>query len=196
VADDNDESNIPEVIRLEDSSFLDGNFIRSEIHVAPGSGQENYGSAIRVEGGSGISGGYIDIRGSYGMPLPPEKVAREPTQIAVTREEREEIRRELVELARQINGLLRGNYPLSMHEASKRSGLGQDWPSVRVWRRSHDQALAKIYNEEILPNIIDVYRRARLRGFFDAELEKFYDVPVLAVAQDVLRFIRRTIARP
>ena len=196
MADDNDESNIPEVIKLEDSSFLDGNFIRSEIHVAPGASRGNYGSAIRAKGGSGISGSYIDIRVSYGMPLPPEKVAPEPTQIAVTREEREEIRRELVELVKQINGLFRGNYPLSMHEASKRSGLGQDWPAVREWRTSHDQALSKIYNEEILPNIIDVYRRARLRGFFDAELDKIYDVPLLAVVRDVLRFIRRTITRP
>ena len=52
--DTNEDPDIPEVIRLEDDSFPSaGNFVRSDIHVAPGSGKKNYGHVIRAEGGSG-----------------------------------------------------------------------------------------------------------------------------------------------
>ncbi len=194
--DANEDPDIPDVIRLEDDSFLAGNFIRSDIHVAPGSGKKNYGHVIRAEGGSGISASYIDIRMSYGMPLPPEPVPEEPAQVSTTKSEKEEIRREFIKLAQQIDGLLKDNYPLSMHEASEQSGLGGDWNAVREWRRNHDQALGERYNREILPQVIDTYEQARVRGFFEAELEKIYDAPVIVVVQQLPELLRRAAAKP
>jgi hypothetical protein len=194
--DTNEGPDVPEVIRLEDDSFLTGNFIRSDVHVAPGSGKENYGHVIRAKDGSGISGGYIDIRVSYGMPLPPEPVPEEPAQIPTTKPEKEEIRRELIKLAQQIDGLLEGNYPLSMHEASERSGLGENWNLVREWRRNHDQTLEERYNREILPQVIGTYERARVKGFFEAELEKIYNAPVIVVAQELPKLLRQAAAKP
>lgn len=193
--DTSEEPDVPEVIRLEDDSFLTGNFIRSDVHVAPGSGTKNYGNAIRVTGGSGISGGCIRIRGSYGMPLPPEPVPEEPAQIPTARPEKEEIRRELIELAEQIDELLK-DYPLSMHEASARSGFGNNWNAVREWRKNYDQALGERYNREILPQVIGAYGRARVRGFFEEELERIYNVPVIVMVQNLPELLRRVAAKP
>ena len=130
------------------------------------------------------------------MPLPPEPVPEEPAQVSTTKSEKEEIRREFIKLAQQIDGLLKDNYPLSMHEASERSGLGEDWNAVREWRRNHDQALGDKYNREILPQVIGTYEQARVRGFFEAELEKIYDAPVIVVVQKLPELLRRAAAKP
>ena len=196
MSDTNQEPDVPEVIRLEDDSFITGNFIRSDIHVAPGSGKENYGHVILIKDSSGISGSHIDISMSYGMPLPQEPAPQEPAQISSTKAEREKIKQELINLAQQIDGLLKGNYPLYWHEASERSGLGDDRNAVLEWRRKYDQALEERYSREILPQVINVYERARVKGFFEVELEKSYNVPLLVDAQKLPELLRRAAAKP
>jgi hypothetical protein len=192
-----DKSDSPEVFKLNDESILAGNDIRSEIHIAPGSSTVHYPGIIVTGGKSFVANNDIKIRVSYGMPLPPEVVPAEPDQISITESEKNEIRQELIKLAQQIDEiLLGGEWWLPMHEASKRSGLGDDWSAVREWRENYHRAIETRYIEEVRPQVIDTYKQARVRGFFDPELEEYYEGHILVVAEKLPNLLRRAASRP
>lgn len=181
----------PEVISLHNDSTLENNSIRTELHIAPGFNMTSAGKLIRLTGRSSISASHIDMRLSYGMPLPSEPILSAPAQVPATEFEKDDIRQLLRELAQRMDALLHGNYPLTPREASRRSGLGDDWKAVFAWRTQYDESLRVKYCTEILPQLIDTYERARVRGFFDVDLEKVYDAEVLAMAERIPALLRR-----
>jgi hypothetical protein len=186
-----------EVFRLNDESFLADNDIRSEIHIASGSGTVHYPSIVVMGGKSFAAQNHMKIRVSYGAPLPPEVPPAEPDQIPTMICEKNEARRELIKLAQRIDELLLGGeWWLPIHEASKRSGLGDDWRAVREWRENYNQAIRARYNKEIRPQVIDTYERARVRGFFDPELEEYYEGHILVVAEKLPDLLRRAASKP
>jgi hypothetical protein len=192
-----DESDPLEVFRLNDESTLADNDIRSEIHIAPGSSTVHYPGIVVMDGKSFAAQNHIKLRVSYGMPLPPEMPPAEPDQISTMESEKNEIRQELIKLAKLIDELLLGGeWWLPMHEASKRSGLGDDWRAVREWRENYHQAIRARYNKKIRPQVIDAYERARVRGFFDPELEEYYEDHILVMAEKLPGLLRRAANKP
>jgi hypothetical protein len=197
MSDTDDESDPLEVFRLNNESILEGNDIRSEIHIAPGSGTVHYPRVIVTDGQSSVTDSHIKLRISYGMSLPPEVLPAEPDQISITESEKNEIRQELTKLAQQIDEiLLGGEWWLPMHVASERSGLGDDWRAVREWRENYHRAIEARYIKEIRPQVIDTYKRARVRGFFDPELEEYYEGYILVVAEKLPNLLRRAASKP
>jgi hypothetical protein len=193
----NDEPDPLEVFRLNDESTLEDNDIRSEIHIAPGSSTAHYPGIVVLNGNSFAAQNHMKIRASYGMLLPPEMPPAEPDQISTMESEKNEIRQELIKLAQRIDELLLGGeWWLPMHEASKRSGLGDDWRAVREWRENYHQTIRVRYNKEIRPQVIDTYERARVRGFFDPELEEYYEGHILVVAEKLPDLLRRAASNP
>lgn len=191
-ANDN-EPDPPEVIRLNDESALVDNEIRVEVYGAPGDGG-NYPPIIDVRDQSGLFSNEMDIRVAYGMPLPPKAVPEKPTQVATTESERAGIRRELIGIAQQIEELLR-DYPLSPPPvAAAYFGIEvkyNDWSPVLERRRQWDEELAAMYVRDVRPGVISTYERARVRGFFDPELEEKYSSSLLAVAEQLPPMLRR-----
>lgn len=197
MSETHDESNSAEIFSLNDESALTGNDISSEIHIAPGNSLVHYPRLIVTEGKSFIANSHIRIRASYGMSLPPQVTPTEPDQISTTESERNEIRHGLLALAQRIDDLLlEGEWWLPMHEASRRSSLGSDWRAVREWRENYHEAIRTRYNKEIRPQVIDTYERARVRGFFDPELEEYYEGQILVVAEKLPDLLRRTASKP
>jgi hypothetical protein len=197
MSDTHDESDSAEIFSLSDESALTDNNISSEIHIAPGNSRVHYPRLIVIEGKSFIANNHIKIRASYGMPLPPQATPSEPNQVSTTESERNEIRHTLLTVAQRIDELLlAGEWWLPMHEASKVSGLGSDWPAVREWRETYHEAIRSRYNKEIRPQVIDTYERARVRGFFDPELEEYYEGQILVVAERLPELLRRTASKP
>lgn len=194
MATDDYELDSPEIIALKGESALVDNDIETELYVAAND-KRHYPDVIALER-SGLIGNDVNIRVSYGMPLPPKPAPVEPAQIPTTEPEKATIRRELEELAQQIEELLRDDYPLSPHEASERSGLGEEWPAVLNWRRSLEDGLRAKYVTEILPRVIDTYERARVRGFFDPEIEEQpHTSRVLMVIEKLPGLLRKAAAR-
>lgn len=192
-----DDSDPIEVFRINDQSTLADNDIRSEIHIAPGTDASHYPRMVVMNGQSAMTQNHMKIRVSYGMPLPPEVPLPEPDQISTTESEKSEIRQELINLAQQIDELLLGaGWWLPIHEASKLSGLGDDWRAVREWRKNYHEAIRARYNNEIRPRVIDTYKRARIRGFFDPELEEYYEGQILVVAEKIPDLLRRAASKP
>lgn len=186
----------PEVIRLNDEAALVDNDIRVEVHGAANEGG-NYPSMVVAHGQSGLVGNEMNIRVSYGMPLPPEATPEEPAQVATTESERAGIRQELRGLAQQIEELLR-DYPLSPPMAAAYFGMevkGSDWSSVLERRRQWDEDLAAKYVSDVRPSVVNIYERARVRGFFDPELEKCYSSRLLAIAETLPPMLRRLASR-
>jgi hypothetical protein len=197
VSGTSDESDPIEVFTINDQSTLADNDIRSEIHIAPGTDAAHYPRIVVMNGGSAMTQNHMKIRLSFGMPLPPELPLAEPDQISTTESEKSEIRQELIKLAQQIDELLLGGgWWLPMHVASKRSGLGDDWGAVRVWRENYHGVIRARYNDEIRPGVIDTYERARIRGFFDPELEEYYESQILVVAEKIPDLLRRAASKP
>lgn len=193
---DDDKSDPLELFRLNDESTLANNDIRSEIHVAPGSSATNYPGIVVMNGKSFATNNHIRIRTSYGMPLPPEVPPAGPEQVTTTELERNEIRQGLIRLAQRIDELLLGGgWWLPMHEASRRSGLGDDWHAVREWRENYHRTIEEKYNVELRPQVIDIYRQARVRGFFDAGLEEYYEGRILVVAERLPELLRAAASK-
>jgi hypothetical protein len=197
MTDNDNEPDAPEVIRLNDEAALVDNDIKVEVYGAE-NGEGNYPAIIVAHGQSGIVGSEMNIRVSYGMPLPPEAVPEEPAQVATTESERAGIRQELRGLAQQIEELLR-DYPLSPPPvAAAYFGIevkGNDWSPVLERRRQWDQDLAAKYVNDVRPSVISIYQRARVRGFFDPELEKYYSSRLLVTAEIVPPMLRRLASR-
>jgi hypothetical protein len=152
----------PEIIDLKDESALIDNDIKVQIYGAAND-KAHYRPIIVAHGQSGLIGNDMNIRVSYGMPLPSKAVPVEPAQIPATEPEKANTRQELNELAQQIDELLRDDYPLSPREASERSGLGEDWQAVLDWRRNLEEGLRTKYVNEIRPRVIDAYECARVK---------------------------------
>lgn len=193
---DGDEPDSIEIFRLNDESALTGNDIRSEIYVAPGSTELHYPRLVVTEGKAFIVGNYMKIRMSYGMRLPPEMPPAEPDQIPTPEWEKNEIRQELIQLAQIIDELLLGGgWWIPSHEARRRSGI-EDWQAARKWRENYHEAIRIKYSKEVLPQVIETYERARVRGFFDPGLEEYYNVDVLVTAERLPDLLRGAASKP
>jgi len=197
MTDNGNEPDEPPVIRLHDEASLIDNDIKVEVYGAAND-EGNYPSIIVAHGRSGIVGSEMNIRVSYGMPLPPEAAPEEPAQVVTTKSERAGIRQELRRLAQQIEELLR-DYPLSPPPVAatyfRMEVKGNDWSPVLERRRQWDQDLAAKYVSDVRPSVISVYERARVRGFFDPELEKCYSSRLLVTAEILPPMLRRLAAR-
>jgi hypothetical protein len=191
----NDNEPIPrEIISLRgESSFVD-NDVKVEVYAATND-KLHHPSIIVADGQAALIGNDMDIRVSYGMPLPLKPAQVKPAQVPTTEPEKSSIRQELRELAQRIDELFRDDYPLSPREASERSGLGEDWQAVLNWRRNLEENLRARYINEIRPRIVDTYERARVKGFFDPELEESYTSRVLIVIETLPGLLRRVAAK-
>lgn len=160
----------------------------------------HYHDIVYVGEGCSISNSDINIRVSYGRPLPPEPVPVEPPQLPVTEGERAAIQQELQNLASEIQDVLR-DFALLMHEAAERMGLGDGWcnqpdtiAKIMEWRTSLTEAAGERYLREIRSRFIDAYERARVRDFFDPELESHYTTRLLIVVEShLLPGLRRLV---
>src|ERR1700733_1777793 len=120
-----------------------------------------------MEGGASISGSHVTIRVNAD-PVPLE----EPPQVDTNETEKHDIREQMRQIASEIKEFLDG-YPLSVPEAMALSGL-TDISAVFKWRREWDEKLAARYYVEIYPKLSELHEYARVRGFFDPELEECY----------------------
>jgi hypothetical protein len=66
-----------------------------------------------------------------------------------------------------------------------------DIPAVRKWREEWDAQLAARYCDEIRPKVGALYIHARVRGFFDPELEDYYSSALLAGARGIPALLRK-----
>jgi hypothetical protein len=139
---------------------------------------------IRIDGGSGIVGSEVTIHVNT-KPPPPE----EPPQLDATEIEKSDIGERLRKLASEIEDHL-GEYPLSIPEAIALSGI-TDIPAVFKWRYEWDAQLAKRYCAEIYPKLNALYEYARVRGFFDPELEECYSSRLIASATRLPALLRK-----
>ena len=142
----------------------------------------NLVSVIRIDGKSGITNSEVIIRINAAPPV-------EPPQLDVTETEKREIGARLLELAAEIEGFL-GEYPLPMLRAMELSGT-TDIRAVRKWREEWDARLAARYCYEIRPKVGALYIHARVRGFFDPELEDYYSSSLLAGARGIPALLRK-----
>jgi hypothetical protein len=140
-----------------------------------------------MDGGSGIIDCDVTIHVNT-KPVLPE----EPLQLDSTETEKRDIRERLRKLASEIEDCL-GRYPLSIPDAIELSGI-TDIPAVFKWREEWDTQLATRYCAEIGPKVSELYQYARVRGFFDPELEKCYSSRLLVTAA-ALPLLLRTVAR-
>jgi hypothetical protein len=197
VAASDNEPDLPEVIRLNDESSLVDNDINLEVYAVADDGQ-SYPPMIVANGQAGFFSNEMNIRVSYGMPLPPEEVPEKPAQVATTEDEKEGIRQELRRLAQQIAELLR-DYPLSPPPVAAAyfdmEVKDDDWSPVLKRRRQWDEDLEAKYVRDVRPGVITLYERARVRGFFDPVLEKSYPSRLLAVAEHLPPMLRRLASR-
>jgi hypothetical protein len=195
-ANDN-EPDPPDVIRLNDESALVDNDIKIEVYGTTNDSL-NYPSIIVAHGQSGLVGNEMNIRVSYGMPLPPKAVPEAPAQVATSESERAGIRQELIGHAQQIEELLR-DYPLSPPPvAAAYFGIevkDNNWSPVLERRRQWDEQLAAKYVRDVRPSVITTYERGRVRGFFDPELQERYTSRLLVVAKDLPTMLRRLASR-
>lgn len=120
-----------------------------------------------MDGGASISGSQVTIHVNT-EPVPLE----EPPQVDASETEKRAIRERMRQMASEIEDCL-GGYPLSVPEAKALSGL-TDIPAVFKWRREWDEKLAARYYVEIYPKLSELHECARVRGFFDPELEECY----------------------
>lgn len=144
---------------------------------------------IRMDGQSGIIDSEVKIYVNA-QPVPPP----EPPQLPTTDTERGNIQERLVELASQIEGFLCGKFWLSMSEAMTLSGI-TDTRAAYAWRQEWHNEVAARYCREILPIVIELYEYARVRGFFDPELEECYSSRLLVTAETLPALLRR-VAKP
>jgi hypothetical protein len=118
-------------------------------------------------------------------PVPPE----EPPQLDASETEMSDIRDRLRRLASEIEDCLDG-YPLSIPEAITLSGI-TEIPAVFKWREEWDTQLIAQYRAEIHPKLSELYAFARVRGFFDPELEECYSSRLLVTARRLPALLRR-----
>src|SRR5665213_2269987 len=104
--------------------------------------------------------------GEADTPTPPTM----PPQISASEEEKGEIRKELLDAAASIQTLT-GIWRLTPHQAEEQSGLS-DKTEAEAWRNKYDEGITQRYIAEVYPSVINAYQRARVRGFFDPEIEK------------------------
>lgn len=139
---------------------------------------------IRMDGKSAIVDCEVTIHVNT-KPVPPE----EPPQLAVSETEKCDIQDRLRVLASEIEECLDG-YPLSIPEAMELSGI-TDIPVVFEWRKEWDTQLAERYCAIIRPKISELYAYARVRGFFNPELEGCCSSRLLAVARQLPALLRK-----
>jgi hypothetical protein len=142
---------------------------------------------IRMDGQSGIVDSRVKIFVNA-EPVPPQ----EPSQLPATEMEKQNIQERLVELASQIEGFLRGKFWLSMPEAMALSGI-TDARAAHAWRQEWHKDVAARYCREIHPSVIELYEYARVRGFFDPELEERYSSPLLIDAEVLPLLLRKVV---
>jgi hypothetical protein len=138
---------------------------------------------IRMAGETGTVDCEVTIRVNA-KPVPPE----EPSQLDVSETEKCDVRDQMRKLASEIEDLL-GEYPLSIPEAVAKSSI-TEIPAVIKWRQEWDTQLAKRYCDEIRPKLSDLYEYARVRGFFDSELEECYSSRLLVTAKRLPALLR------
>jgi hypothetical protein len=146
---------------------------------------------LRIDEGSGIYGSRVKISLNGAQPVPPQ----EPTQLEATEAEKQDIRARLVELASQIEEFLRnGKFWIPTHEVMKLTGLSSGAAAQAFRRRWYDE-LRERYKSELLSNVIEIYGYARVRGFFDVEIEELCPSPVLVDAEKLPQLFRRLAER-
>jgi hypothetical protein len=115
-------------------------------------------------------GSYTNVTVGAAPPLPPKA----PPQVPTTEEERDSLRNELGAVGKQIQTFIPGWY-VDPAEASRRASgeevTHQNFGLAMEWRNQHDADYSARYVKEMQPRVIDVYYRARIRGFFDARVE-------------------------
>ena len=130
---------------------------------------------LRIDEKSGIYGSRVKISLNGARPVLPQ----EPTQLEATKAEKQRIRERLVELASRIEEFLRdGKFWIPTHEVMKLTGLTSGAAAQAFRKRWYDE-LRERYKLELLSNVIELYSYARVRGFFDVEIEELYSSPVL-----------------
>jgi hypothetical protein len=139
---------------------------------------------IRLEDGARITDCEVTIFVNT-SPVPTE----EPAQLVAADAEKRGISERLSELALRIEDCLDG-YPLSMGKAMEVSGIS-DLSAVFEWRIEWDDQVAVRYRADIQPELVWWYEYARLRGFFDPELEEFYSTKLLVIARKLPPLLRK-----
>jgi hypothetical protein len=101
----------------------------------------------------------------------------------------------MVELASQIEEFLRdGKFWIPTHEVMKLTGLTSGAAAQAFRKRWYDE-LRERYKSDLLPNVIELYRYARVRGFFDVEIEELCPSPVLVDVEKLPQLFRRLAER-
>jgi hypothetical protein len=130
---------------------------------------------LRIDEGSGIYGSRVKISLNGAGPVLPQK----PAQLEASEAEKQSIRERMVDLAGQIEAFLReGKFWIPTHEVMKLTGLTSGAAAQAFRHRWYDE-LRERYKSDLLPNVIELYGYARVRGFFDVEIEELYSSPVL-----------------
>lgn len=130
---------------------------------------------LRIDEKSGIYGSRVKISLNGAQPVLPQ----EPEQLEATEAEKQSVRERMVELGCQIEEFLRdGKFWIPTHEVMKLTGLTSGAAAQAFRKRWYDE-LRERYKIEILPNVLELYSYARVRGFFDVEMEELYSSPVL-----------------
>jgi hypothetical protein len=130
---------------------------------------------LRIDEKSGIYGSHVKISLNGAQSVLPQ----EPTQLEASETEKQSIGERMVELAGQIEEFLRdGKFWIPTYEVMKLTGLTSGAAAQAFRHRWYDE-LRERYKSELLPNVIELYSYARVRGFFDVEIEELYSPPVL-----------------
>jgi hypothetical protein len=130
---------------------------------------------LRIDDNSGIYGSRVKIFLNGAQPFPPQ----EPPQLEATKAEKQSIRERMVELASRIEEFLRdGKFWIPTHEVMKLTGLTSGAAAQAFRKRWYDE-LTERYRVELLSNVVELYGYARVRGFFDVEIEELYWSSVL-----------------
>jgi hypothetical protein len=115
-------------------------------------------------------GSYTNV--AVGTTLPPPPTA--PPQVPISEEERNTLRTELRAVGGQIEAFISDWY-VNPAEASRRSSgeevTHENFELAMGWRNQHDADYSARYVKKVQPRVIDVYHRARIRGFFDVRVE-------------------------
>jgi hypothetical protein len=130
---------------------------------------------LRIDDNSGIYGSRVGISLNGAQPVPPQ----EPPQLEATEAEKQSIRERMVGLASRIEEFLRdGKFWIPTHEVMKLTGLTSGAAAQAFRKRWYDELIER-YRVELLPHVVELYGYARVRGFFDVEIEELYSSSVL-----------------
>jgi hypothetical protein len=145
---------------------------------------EPSGGGFRVfhlQDNASISGSDVRTTIVQAGATPPVPVA--PPQVETSEVERKSLGDEIVAVGELIRDLTKV-WPLPVTVAIEQTG-STDPQVFQPFRRRYADELQERYRREFRPVVMDVYDRARVRGYFDPEAEEKFEVSTIPGALDL-----------